>query len=513
MAGAKKSMRKTVGAVQYGIETLGISPDALFNLISSSKGYDGDVYERWLAARIIDVAEAEGVGFSQLLVKKFNILSELSEDADGGIKEEYLGLIEKELGQGLGNLYTLGLDGIDVFYENKKMSWGNFMSNIDYDSVNSFFVDSFKEEFNDDCLCGGEYPFLFRFGMDPSDKKSDLYVDAKSRGLGLKYLGSEVLYRMCLLEGIHGCVGRFGILCPTAFLYDEENKGIINEFLMHFKVYGYAISDLSMFSGEMAFCVCEKNEGHDLYPQIWLKKTKLVSGKVSVDEGKKLYTRSSKPMWNYLLETSPAMDDVVVAQRDGKFAGTEKGNKKALGYLYRGSELWVQRNPEKDSPYCIPITAENLIPIIAYMGVFVSNVGNGYFSDVGILLSGHENYNSLVYNCLPLFLFDRGMRCAGVSYEVDGVQKYRKNKLDPVNSEIVKSLYDVGEVFFSFEAKELWNLGMLVLERVPVEKRMTMTFWETLTYLNDSEITRRYVLAVQNLKGYIISAYSDLYEG
>ena len=41
MAGAKKIMRKTVGAVQYGIETLGISPDALFNLISSSKGMMG----------------------------------------------------------------------------------------------------------------------------------------------------------------------------------------------------------------------------------------------------------------------------------------------------------------------------------------------------------------------------------------------------------------------------------------------------------------------------------------
>ena len=68
-------MKKTKSAVKYGMETLKLSPDELFKLIESSQGYDGSDYARWLAGKIISVAEEDGVQFSQLLVKKFNIIN------------------------------------------------------------------------------------------------------------------------------------------------------------------------------------------------------------------------------------------------------------------------------------------------------------------------------------------------------------------------------------------------------------------------------------------------------
>lgn len=69
------------------METLGVSSDKLFHLIETSRGYDGDDYERWLSGKIIEIAEADGVGFSQLLVKKFNILSELAAQDGMEIRE------------------------------------------------------------------------------------------------------------------------------------------------------------------------------------------------------------------------------------------------------------------------------------------------------------------------------------------------------------------------------------------------------------------------------------------
>ena len=46
-------MRNTKDAIKYGIETLKVLPEKMFNLIESSRDYDGDDYDRWLANEII----------------------------------------------------------------------------------------------------------------------------------------------------------------------------------------------------------------------------------------------------------------------------------------------------------------------------------------------------------------------------------------------------------------------------------------------------------------------------
>ena len=75
-------------AIRYGIETLGVSPDEMFSLIESSNGYEGDDYKRWLASEIIKLVENSGMGYSQLLIKKFNIIQELMDEySDSSIKE------------------------------------------------------------------------------------------------------------------------------------------------------------------------------------------------------------------------------------------------------------------------------------------------------------------------------------------------------------------------------------------------------------------------------------------
>ena len=85
-------MKSTVEAVRYGIETLKVSPNEMFSLIESSQGYTGDDYKRWLANEIIKIAVKDGVGFSQLLVKKLAITSEIMENVDVSFKPEWLGV-------------------------------------------------------------------------------------------------------------------------------------------------------------------------------------------------------------------------------------------------------------------------------------------------------------------------------------------------------------------------------------------------------------------------------------
>ena len=46
-------MKKCLSAVRYGLETLGVSSDKLFHLIETSRGYDGEDYDRW--SRIFSV--------------------------------------------------------------------------------------------------------------------------------------------------------------------------------------------------------------------------------------------------------------------------------------------------------------------------------------------------------------------------------------------------------------------------------------------------------------------------
>ena len=104
-------MKYTREAIRYGIETLGVTPDELFSLIESSEGYDGDDYRRWLAARIIEVAERDGVGFTQLLVKKFAITQSLAEEySDDGIKEEWLEYFNSVFSNF--NVFSVGIEGI-----------------------------------------------------------------------------------------------------------------------------------------------------------------------------------------------------------------------------------------------------------------------------------------------------------------------------------------------------------------------------------------------------------------
>ena len=61
-------MKKVEEAIKYALETLKSNPDDLFDLFSTSRDYEGDDYKRWLAKKIIDLAEKEGVAIKRVVM-------------------------------------------------------------------------------------------------------------------------------------------------------------------------------------------------------------------------------------------------------------------------------------------------------------------------------------------------------------------------------------------------------------------------------------------------------------
>ena len=159
-------MRKAKSAVMYGMETLRVSPDELFKLIESSQGYDGDDYNRWLAGRIIEVAEKDGVQFSQLLAKKFVIVNEILEEVSDvqSIKEEFLDIFKSTLNdtlysvdfEGLGEAVEVDwFTGLDLDSENEKKYYivydrnGNYIDVVIYDDSFCYKADIEPGEYFD----------------------------------------------------------------------------------------------------------------------------------------------------------------------------------------------------------------------------------------------------------------------------------------------------------------------------------------------------------------------------
>jgi hypothetical protein len=504
-------MKKCISAVRYGLETLKVSSDRLFNLIETSRGYTGDIYERWLAARIIDVAEADGVGFSQLLVKKFNILMELSEMDGVDIRKDYLKFFCKLIGAEQSDVYTVGFGHYDFFNESRKLDSVDWYTGVDYDEENSFFTDALDSDELKTSIRSGVFPVLLNLSPEGVGKKSDLFLDAKSRGLNLKNIGSALLYRLCLLYDVYGCSEScFCFICPVEFLYDDGNTGIFGELLGRFRVSGYAVSDLNPYFGDYAICVCRPYIDDTRMDGIYLSTGHMgMDGEFEKTSKGKLYTRSRRKMVDTLRAYKAYMKDTVRVENNGKVVGSGIGFQKALGYLNIGSTVSLSTLPLGSSSgntgESIPITKSNLLEVIGYYGLYKSNEENGCFTDINSIVGGHARFSEMVCNCLPVFLYDYDSLFKG--YEVDG--EVVENHF---SGSSLAALISNAEVNFSFEAKELMGICKYFYTEAAekgytAEKLGSMSFLELRKSLVDTEADKMYYQRLSNLKKYISSSY------
>ena len=501
-------MKKTISAVKYGLETLGVTPDKLFGMIESSQDYTGDDYGRWLASQIINIAEADGVGFSQLIVKKFNILSDLSEMDNLEVREEYLDAFKDMLG---GNVYTYGV----VNDEESPLDDLDWYHNMDYDTENCFFLDEIGNDALRESIKGGRFDFLLKLSMSNKLKKSDLLIDAKNRGLSIKTEGGAILHRVCLLYDVFGnSETKFGFLVPSEFMSSEDNWEVVSELVDRFNISGYYMSDLNPYYGEYVFCICKSRGGADRNKFISLVKCEYgANGFVKYPEKARIFSKSSIRMVDYLKEKAKGYNDKVLVVKNSKPVGYGVGYAKALGYLCVNSNVHLSSAvcamPEDPNIVCIPITESNIKDIIAFYGAYKSNEGNGYFSDINVLMSGSPKYNDLVYNSLPIFLFDYDSGFKGYSFvDREGNKAEIRNCFDLKNSELVKELLADGESYYTFESKELLGVCKKYLDGV--DDTELKSFEEIRVLRGDESLDNKYRVALKRLKEYISTTFRGL---
>lgn len=485
-------MNNVVEAVRYGVETLGVSPDEMFSLIKSSEGYEGGDYRRWLASKIIELCESLGVGYTQLLVKKFAITQSIIESySDNHIKDSLiLKMKDLMLNDSDNSLYTMNMEDLNA--DIVDTDWFN---GIDMNSENSEFVSELPDDFREDFL-NDKVSLVYRVSSDGADRGSDLYSDARNTGLSCKSAGALMLYRVCqMVSAFDECTEnfRFGILTSTKFLCDRDNEDIWNYFLQYFDYSGFAMSagdlmNASYMKCDYAFLVCtpktveSKSSNGIILPYY--------SGDTVVEYRR--YSRSIRDMYDALLNMEPS----------GKFLGT-------LSKESRGTSLVITSERSEDG---IEITENNLRDVIVYYAVSKSLEGFGLSNRVFELLTGSEDYMELFYNCLPLFLFDTGNKCKSVEELTISGYVNNPNLLSEDNPVIKKMLED-GEEYYSFESKQLLDIcsGFMKYLRETMHcNTKGKTFEEIREICNYPVLNNQYMSAVTNLKDFISTLYRKI---
>lgn len=458
-------MKNTVEAVKYGIDTLRVSPNEMFSLIESSQGYTGDDYKRWLANEIIKIAEKDGVGFSQLLVKKFAIISEIMENVDVSIKPEWISAFKSLLS--VDNIISINFDEV-----------GKPIEGIDwYSDVDLMFDRSFSEKLPQ---FEGSYAFVAKLESEPCDKSSELFKFAKEHNIICKNKGSLLLHRMCNYIDA-GQIGKefvFAFFVNTSFLYDVDNKDTISFFLKYFNYKGFVIDSSELLTdvshkNQYAYIVCSPRVDESIQDGFVLSERAIRDGKLVVISDKKRYSRSSESALSSL-----------------------NGKGKVIGELRMFNNSLRALTVVGDEPIdTVLIREDNFKEAVVIYSVWWSLRSCGFSTDIKKLLTGSQDFDELFYNCLPLFLFNTESHFKGDD-----------NVFDVTTSDFIKSILDTAEVHFSYEAKELMTVCKGFLDFFGEECK-GKTFEEIRVEADHDGLNNAYLLALTKLKEYICSMY------
>ena len=526
-------MKNTLDAIKYGLETLKVTPKELFSLVESSKGYDGDNYNRWLANEIIVLAEKDGIGYSHLLAKWFNLMQGIIEEyADDSVKDCYNNQILNMVKNS--NVYTLGLPkdnpyGIDV----SAVEWG---SRVDM-PYNYDFVEALPDSVKNSILSNEGVTFFFRFNPKETIKKSDdLQLDAKLNQISLKSRDALLLYRICTIARAFEDTGinfKFVFMTNTEFLFNVENAELIKYFLSYFHYSGFVVDSKELYEGsftseEYAICECVLRDGSTpIQDGFMLSKAVEVDGEIQYSTYKKRYSKGedmlSSLMRNY--SSSTYQFNVPMLDSECGIVGITKGVRGAYGYLCkrdidRGVILY--NYPVENSKY-IAITEENLLSIIAYFGVSQAMDGIGLFLSIDEIIDGHSEFDNLVGNCIPIFLFDVANNFADLGERTNKSGKvfHLDNKFS-LESKLVGRLLDTYSVYFSYESKELMDICKKMLEYYDLnadESRVGYTFADIIkeccnisNYKQDgNDFGKFYSSALVRCKDFVGSLYRRMY--
>lgn len=477
-------MKKTVQAVKYALSALKVSPTYLFQLLESSKDYEGDNYERWLANEIIKIADSEGIPFTELLVKKLNILSALSKDADKGLSEDLLSFL---------NPYHIK----ENLFDFSGLGFGEDISDFDYTSGYSIHESTL-----------GEYNSPNTFYLAHLDSatigKKEVVHEASSWDLPIRTYGGALLFRLCLMSGYSSSKGNnYVFICDEDFFKKEPE--ITEHFTKHFELKeAYYLNKneaipSSFANGLSVVTVWGSLEDADNYE---------FDGIISAtnfftrENSKIFFATKDKLMSKYLSSSGIGKYSSVPFVSDALLDTDSTVNIKLAkyGYVSVNGNQKVHNFPILGASFFISIDDSNLEDVITYFACSQALEGTwGYGNGLGVLLNGLSNYESLVANCLPIFLLSpRNLYLTGYY---------------SLNSEFVAGLYDKYAPFMSYESKVLWDLANKFFNQMKgtLEDDNEYSFYELKNIINNEkfnlalqknmEVAMNYV--AQQAKGFL----------
>ena len=490
-------MKNTIDAIKYGLETLNITTKEMFNLIESSKGYDGDDYKRWLANEIIKLAEKDDIGYSQLLAKWFNLIQSIIEEySDDSIKKSFEEKIEEYISNDV--VYTVGMSSEkDYGVKGDDIDWGNRVDlPFNYD-----FIEGLPDDLKDGLLENkGATIFLKVNSKSTFKKSSDIVTDAKINGISIKNYESMMFYRMCTLMRAldeQGTKFKFVFIADTKVLYDKENADIIKYLLSFFNYEGFVVNSKDLYEGsftseEYAIVKCTLRGMYDeIQDGFLLRRAEEVDGKFTLVGREKRYSRGGDMF--------------------GSLAGYKLGSseEKGIGYLCKGIKdrtAYLSTLPV-DEANCVPITKKNLNKVASYFGVSQAMVNSGVSGDITDIIDGHPDFKVLVNNCIPLFLFDVNSEFCQVSNSI-------KNPYDLFESDFVKNLLDRGSVYFSFESKEFVSVCKNILTCYNLkhgeESKVGKSFNDMRVACENEDLNKAYFNSLSRCKEFISSLYKKM---
>lgn len=492
-------MKNTIDAIKYGLETLNVTTKEMFNLIESSKGYDGDDYKRWLANEIIKIAEKDDIGYSQLLAKWFNLVQSIIEEySDDSIKKSFEDKIEEYISNDI--VYSVGMSSEkDYGVKGDDIDWGRKVDlPFNYD-----FIEGLPDDLRDGLLENKGVTIFLKVNSKSTFKKSsDIVTDAKINGISIKNYESMMFYRMCTLMRALDELGtkfKFVFIADTKVLYDNENADIIKYLLSFFNYEGFVVNSKDLYEGsftseEYAIVKCTlRGMYDDIQDGFLLRRAEEVDGKFTLVGREKRYSRGGY------------MFDSLVAYK----LGSEGEGKQGTGYLCKGIKdrtAYLSSLPVEGTKY-VPITKKNLNKIVSYFGVSQAMVNSGISGDITDIIDGHPDFKVLVSNCIPLFLFDVNSKFCQVSDS-------RKNLYDLFDSDFVKNLLDRGSVYFSFESKEFVSVCKNILTYYNLkhgeDSRVGKSFNDMRVACENEDLNKAYFNSLSRCKEFISSLYKKM---
>lgn len=465
-------MKNVVDAIRYGMETLKVSSDEMFSLIKSANT-DEDLtgnYKLWLAREIVKIAEKEGVGYSQLLVKKFSIIQEILNSSEVKLKDSWVHRIMQEVSGKDGSLFTVGLEELNGL----SLDGVDWQDGVDYDVENAFFTDTLPEQLKSKIKNNEGFSLVARLSSEPCSKKCDVALDAKARSVSVKTLGGALLYRLCLLSDVHGLESgkfSFAFLVNSEFLVEKVNQEVIRYFLLYFNCTGYIVKSADLYAdisvdGEYSVVFCKPRDIGDN-----------ASDTLNLTCPDGLVRRYSFGKAKYV--------DVIKSNQPGVDCGVS---------LCVESPWKIGIGVSGD----IRVGLENLEDCITYYGVVSSLMCFGFSRDIGVMASGGNNYRILLSNCIPLFLYDDG------SELIPGLEGNLGDRIHCLRRDYM--------VYFSYEAKELEYVVSSIMKKASEEGISVQgkSLNQIRRELKDSTLDESYTQALRCLKGYIKSLYREM---